>query len=129
MQTPADLRYTKDHEWVRLEADGTLTMGITDFAQGSLGDIVYVELPGAGTAVSHGGRCGSVESTKSVSDLYAAVNGEVVAKNDALDAQPELVNQDPYGQGWMLRIAPSQADLSHLMDSAAYAAHVADAGH
>jgi glycine cleavage system H protein len=129
MQTPADLRYTKDHEWVRLESDGTVTMGITDFAQGSLGDIVYVELPGAGTAVSHGSRCGSVESTKSVSDLYAAVSGEVVAKNDALDAQPELVNQDAYGQGWMLRVKPAGADLSHLMDATAYAAHVDAAGH
>jgi glycine cleavage system H protein len=129
MQTPADLRYTKDHEWVRLESDGTVTMGITDFAQGSLGDIVYVELPGAGTAVSEGSRCGSVESTKSVSDLYAAVSGEVVAKNDELDAQPELVNQDAYGQGWMLRLKPTSADLSHLMDATAYAAHVDAAGH
>lgn len=127
MSIPANLRYTDDHEWARLENDGTVTVGITDFAQSSLGGVVYVELPSSG-ALEAGKSFGQVESTKSVSELYAPISGEVVEKNPALDGEPELVNSDPYGQGWMLRIKPA-GDLSALMDATAYEAHVAAAEH
>jgi len=129
MNVPQNLLYTKSHEWVRREPDGTIVMGITDFAQDALGGVVYVELPGAGTAVSAGQTLGQVESTKSVSELYAAVTGEMTAKNDALDATPELVNSDPFGQGWLVQIQPESDDLSHLLSPEAYAQHVAAAGH
>ena len=98
---PEDLQYTKDHEWVRTE-DDTVRVGVTDYAQEALGDIVFVTLPEAGSQVSAGETCGEVESTKCVSDLYAPLSGTVVERNDALDAAPELVNSDPYGDGWML---------------------------
>ena len=127
MSIPANLRYTHDHEWARLESDGTVTVGITDFAQSSLGGVVYVEVPAAGT-VQAGKTFGQVESTKSVSELYAPISGTIVAKNPELDGEPELVNTDPYGRGWMVRIAPS-SDLSALMDPAAYEAHVAASDH
>ena len=127
MSSPANLRYTNDHEWARLEADGTVTVGITDFAQSALGGVVYVELPSVGTSLAAGGSFGQVESTKSVSELYAPIGGEVVETNAALDGEPELVNTDAYGAGWMVRIRPS-SDLSALMDSTAYDAHVAAAG-
>lgn len=127
MSIPANLRYTDDHEWARLESDGTVTVGITDFAQSSLGGVVYVELPGSGT-LEAGKTFGQVESTKSVSELYAPIGGTVVEKNPLLDGEPELVNTDPYGKGWMVRIAPS-GDLSALMDAKAYEAHVAAADH
>lgn len=126
MSSPSNLRYTHDHEWARAEADGTVTVGITDFAQGSLGGVVYVEVPSSGN-VTAGAAFGQVESTKSVSELFAPISGEIVAKNDALDGEPELVNTDPYGNGWMVRIRPD-GDLSALMDAAAYDAHVATAG-
>jgi len=100
---PAELRYTSEHEWVRLEGDRA-RIGITAYAQEALGDIVYVSLPADGDAVSAGDSCGEVESTKSVSDLYAPLDGTVVARNEALDATPELVNTDPYGQGWMFEV-------------------------
>jgi len=100
---PAELRYTSEHEWVRLEGDRA-RIGITAYAQQALGDIVYVSLPADGDAVSAGDSCGEVESTKSVSDLYAPLDGTVVARNEALDATPELVNTDPYGQGWMFEV-------------------------
>lgn len=129
MNVPQNLQYTKSHEWARLDPDGTIVMGITDFAQDSLGGVVYVELPGAGTEVSQGSTFGQVESTKSVSELYAAVTGEIVEKNAALDVTPELVNSDPYGEGWLVRIRPVSADLGHLMDSSSYAEHVAASGH
>ena len=122
---PEDLQYTKDHEWVRTEGD-TVRMGVTDYAQDALGDIVFVTLPDAGTQVTAGETCGEVESTKSVSDLYAPVSGTVVERNDALDSSPELVNSDPYGDGWMLTIRldePAGAGAAEgLLDAAAYQA-------
>lgn len=127
MSIPANLRYTNDHEWARLESDGTVTVGITDFAQESLGGVVYVEVPGSGS-IEAGASFGQVESTKSVSELYAPISGDIIAKNAELDGEPELVNTDPYGRGWMVRIAP-KGDLSALMDAAAYEAHVAAAEH
>lgn len=102
---PADLKYTKEHEWVRLEG-GVARVGITAFAQDALGDIVYVTLPAEGETVTAGEPCGEVESTKSVSDLYAPLSGTVVAVNEALDATPELVNSDPYVRGWMFELQP-----------------------
>lgn len=101
---PEDLRYTSEHEWVRLVGD-RVRVGITAYAQDALGDIVYVSLPDDGATVTAGTSCGEVESTKSVSDLFAPVSGPVVARNEALDANPELVNSDPYGEGWMFEIS------------------------
>lgn len=119
---PDDLRYTSDHEWVRGDGD-TVRVGITAFAQDALGDVVYVSLPSVGEALAVGDACGEVESTKSVSDIFAPVAGEVIAVNDALDATPELVNSDPYGDGWMFEVRPDDAAvLDDLMDAAAYQA-------
>ena len=119
---PEDLRYTKDHEWVRAEGE-TVRVGVTDYAQDALGDIVFVTLPEVGSQVSAGETCGEVESTKSVSDLYAPVSGTVVERNDALDASPELVNSDPYGDGWMLVVRPDDATaVDGLLDAAGYQA-------
>jgi glycine cleavage system H protein len=102
---PADLKYTKEHEWVRdLATAGTVSMGITDFAQGALGDIVYVQLPKVGDTVASGKVCGEVESTKSVSEIFAPVSGKVIAINDALANSPEFINSDPYNAGWLLEI-------------------------
>ena len=123
--TPEDLHYTKDHEWVRAEGDdgGTLRVGVTDFAQDALGDIVFVTLPEAGSHLTEGEACGEIESTKSVSDVYAPVTGTVTERNEALDASPELVNSDPYGEGWMLAIRPDDASaVDGLLDAAAYQA-------
>jgi glycine cleavage system H protein len=123
--TPEDLHYTKDHEWVRTEGDEgeTLRVGVTDFAQDALGDIVFVTLPEAGSHVTEGEACGEIESTKSVSDVYAPVTGTVTERNEALDAAPELVNSDPYGEGWMLAIRPDDASaVDGLLDAAAYQA-------
>lgn len=118
---PEDLHYTSEHEWVRSVADGVLRVGITSYAQDALGDVVYVTLPEVGAAVSAGDTCGEVESTKSVSDLYAPVSGEVTARNEALDATPELVNSDPYGQGWLYELRPGDAGaVEGLLDSASY---------
>jgi glycine cleavage system H protein len=105
---PDDLRYTSEHEWVRTEG-GRIRVGITAYAQDALGDIVYVQLPEAGSTVEAGSAVGEVESTKSVSDLFAPISGTVVERNEALDATPELVNTDPYGQGWMFEVEPSDA--------------------
>jgi glycine cleavage system H protein len=123
---PADLKYTAEHEWVRVVGDH-LRIGITAYAQEALGDIVFVTLPVEGTDVTAGQSCGEVESTKSVSDVYAPLAGTVTARNEALDANPELVNSDPYGEGWMVDIAPSagvEAALADptLLDAAAYEA-------
>jgi len=121
LEYPEDLRYTAEHEWVRQSGDGTVRIGITAFAQDSLGDVVYVSLPAVGDDVSAGDACGEVESTKSVSDLYAPLAGEVTAVNDALDATPELVNTDPYGEGWMYELRPSDdGAVGALLDAAAY---------
>jgi glycine cleavage system H protein len=117
---PTDLRYTKDHEWVRVEGDEA-TIGITDYAADQLGDIVFVELPDPGRSLDQFATFGVVESVKAVSDLFAPVAGEVVEGNPALAGQPELVNQDPYGAGWMLRVKVSDAaQLDELLDSTAY---------
>ena len=121
---PDDLHYTAEHEWVKVVAEG-VRVGITDHAQEALGDIVFVTLPAPGAQVVGGQTLGEVESTKSVSDIYAPISGEVVARNEALDARPELVNADPYGEGWMIEIRPNEpADVEGLLDSAAYEALV-----
>lgn len=118
---PADLRFAKSHEWVRSEADGTVTIGITDYAQNSLGDITYVQVPKVGAAFKAGETFGVVESVKAASDLYAPVAGSVVAVNGALDAAPETVNKAPYAEGWMIRVKPTDgAAVSGLLDAAAY---------
>jgi glycine cleavage system H protein len=122
---PDDLKYTAEHEWVRSpgESEGSVRIGITHYAQDALGDIVYVSLPEVGDDVEAGGTCGELESTKSVSDVYAPVSGEVVARNVALDTTPELVNDDPYGEGWLFEVRPADAGaVDGLMDAAAYQA-------
>lgn len=120
LEYPAGLRYTAEHEWLRADGD-VLRVGITSFAQEALGDVVYVSLPAVGEAVVAGDTCGEVESTKSVSDLYAPVSGEVTAVNGALDATPELVNSDPYGEGWMYELRPSDAGAAEaLLDVEGY---------
>lgn len=122
---PDDLRYTAEHEWVRA-VEGGVRIGITDHAQQALGDIVFVTLPDVGAQVEAGQPFGEVESTKSVSDVYAPVSGEVVARNDVLDARPELVNADPYGDGWMVEIRPNDpSNADDLLDAAAYGKLVA----
>lgn len=124
MEFPSNLRYTKDHEWIRLEGD-IATVGITDFAQGELGDIVFVDIPTEGETLAAEEVFGSVEAVKTVSDLYLPVAGEVVEVNSAIDGQPDLVNSDPYGAGWMVRVkVASVADVEALMDEAAYRALV-----
>jgi len=125
---PEDLKYTSEHEWLRTpgEHEGAVRIGITDFAQEALGDIVYVSLPEVGATVTAGATCGELESTKSVSDVYAPVSGEVVAVNGGLDATPELVNDDPYGGGWLFEVVPAEpAELDGLLDAAAYQATLA----
>jgi glycine cleavage system H protein len=119
---PDDLKYTAEHEWVRVNADGrTIRVGITDYAQSALGDVVYVSLPALGASVDGGAAFGEVESTKSVSDLYAPVGGTVSARNDALDQQPELINSDPYGEGWIVEIdIADPASLDGLLDAGTY---------
>ncbi|GAA1601858.1 MULTISPECIES: glycine cleavage system protein GcvH [Kribbella] len=118
---PEDLKYTAEHEWVKAGEDGPVRVGITDFAQDQLGDIVYVQLPEVGSAVRAGDACGELESTKSVSDLFAPVNGTVTAVNEALADQPDLVNSDPYGEGWLLDIdVEDAAEVTALMDADAY---------
>jgi glycine cleavage system H protein len=119
MQIPDDLRYTKDHEWLRVES-GRGTVGITDFAQDALGDVVFVELPAVGTTLTAGQTFGVVESNKTVSDLFAPVAGQVVEVNDALRTRPELVNQEPYGGGWMIRVAVTTVADGDLLDAPAY---------
>ena len=117
---PDDLRYTDAHEWVREGDDGVLRVGITDYAQAQLGDVVYVDLPAVGDAVTAGGPCGEVESTKSVSEIYAPVSGEVVAVNGALEGSPELVNSGPYDDGWMFEVRAEGEGRDGLLDAAAY---------
>jgi glycine cleavage system H protein len=122
---PEELKYTSEHEWVRVpgEADGSVRVGITDYAQDALGDIVYVSLPEVGEDVNAGTPAGELESTKSVSDVYVPVSGQVVARNDALEATPELVNTDPYGDGWLFEMQPTDpSDVDGLMSAADYQA-------
>lgn len=123
MHYPDDRRYAENHEWAKVEGDASVRMGISDYAQDALGDIVYVEIPEVGSSVTAGRPCAEVESTKSVSDVYAPVSGVVTATNEALDANPELVNSDPYGEGWFIVIEASEsALLDHLMTAAEYEA-------
>lgn len=122
---PEDLQYSSDHEWVRTTSGDAVRIGITDFAQGALGDIVYVQLPELGSTFTAGDTIGEVESTKSVSDLFAPVGGTVVTRNEALDSAPETVNSDPYGDGWMVEIQlDDPAELENLMDADAYGTQV-----
>lgn len=123
---PSDLRYTKSHEWVRTLPDGSVEIGITDHAQHALGDMVFVEVPEAGRKLAAGDACAVVESVKAASDVYSPLGGEVLAGNAALATQPELINSDPYGQGWILRLKPSAgASSGALMTSDAYQAEAA----
>jgi len=122
---PEDLKYTSEHEWVRVpgETDGSVRVGITDYAQDALGDIVYVSLPEVGESVTAGTPAGELESTKSVSDVYVPVSGSVVARNDALEATPELVNTDPYGDGWLFEMQPTDpSEVDNLMSASDYQA-------
>lgn len=120
--TPSDLTYTKDHEWVKENSDGTIRMGITDYAQSALGDIVYIQLPKVGATINANSVCGEVESTKSVSEIFAPVSGKVLRVNEKLEANPELINSDPYGEGWIAELGEvsrpqallSAQDYSHL---------------
>lgn len=119
---PEDLYYSEEHEWVRID-DDIATIGITDYAQDQLGDIVYVDLPAVGDVIESGSVIGELESTKSVSEIFAPIAGEIVARNDALEAGPEVVNSDPYGEGWLIKVRPSDEDPSSaLLESEAYAA-------
>ncbi len=125
---PAELRYTKSHEWIRKESDGTVTIGITDHAQEALGDLVFVEAPEAGRQVAQGEAVAVVESVKAASDVYASIGGEVVGGNDALADTPELVNSDPYGEGWIMKIRPANmADVDALLDADGYSKVLEDA--
>lgn len=118
---PHGLRYTAEHEWVRADGDGVYTVGVTDYAASALGDVVYVSLPAGGGALSSGAVLGEVESTKSVSEVYAPLPGEVVECNDLLESQPDLINTDPYGDGWMVKIRSSDdAAFAGLMDAESY---------
>lgn len=125
--TPEELLYTPSHEWLRRHGEnpGEATVGITDFAQDQLGDVVYVDLPAAGTAVSAGEACGEIESTKTVAELYAPVTGEVIAANGELIDAPELVNESPYGEGWLIRVRiTDESELEGLLDAAGYRAEI-----
>ena len=127
---PQNLKYLDSHEWARVESDGSVTIGISDHAQSALGDLVFVEVPEVGRAVTKGNAAAVVESVKAASDVYSPVSGEVIATNQALGSAPELVNQDPYGQGWLFKVKPSKKDeLAQLLDATAYGKVVADAAH
>jgi glycine cleavage system H protein len=129
-EIPADLSYTDEHEWVQRTGDDTVRVGITDYAQSALGDVVFVQLPDVGTEVTAGESFGEVESTKSVSDLYAPVSAKVVAVNGDLEGNPQLVNSDPYGEGWLVDLQVDAADLEDglraLLDAEGYRATVAE---
>ena len=122
MKVPDELWYTEEHEWLREEPDGTVTVGITDHAQAELGDVVYLELPAVGDEVTRGGSCGVIESVKAVSDLFAPVSGTVTAVNGALEAAPQQVNESPYGAGWLLKLNPARLaeERAALLAAAAY---------
>lgn len=123
MNVPGELRYSSDHEWVRLDGGGCVRVGITDYAQDALGDVVFIDLPPVGTKVVPGAMFGEVESTKSVSELFAPLSGTVVVVNDELEVAPERVNEDPYGDGWICEIELSDpAELEDLMDATSYSA-------
>jgi glycine cleavage system H protein len=121
MNTPSDLRYTKEHEWVKIESDDVVVFGITDFAQSALGDVVFASLPKVGASLTAGQTCGEVESTKSVSDIYSPVTGVVKEINEKLVNSPEILNSDPYGAGWMVRLSGvSKSQVETLLDAAGY---------
>ncbi|QJW88399.1 glycine cleavage system protein GcvH [Spirosoma taeanense] len=121
MNFPAELSYTQDHEWIRIEADGTAVIGITDFAQHELGDIVYVDITAIGQSLSKGEVFGSVEAVKTVSDLFLPIDGEVLELNPAIEKTPQLLNEDPYGEGWIIRLKPSDAgQKDDLLSAEAY---------
>ncbi|MGH2663730.1 MAG: glycine cleavage system protein GcvH [Actinomycetota bacterium] len=121
MEYPGDLKYTTEHEWAAVEEGNRVRVGITDFAQDALGDVVYVDIPEEGTEIRAGAAFGEVESTKSVSDLFSPVSGKVVARNEVLSETPELINQDPYGEGWIVVVEMSDpAELDDLLDAQAY---------
>jgi len=125
--TPEDLKYTKEHEWVRDNGDGTVTVGITDHAQDELGDLVFVELPEAGHRVAGGEACAVVESVKAASDIYSPLGGEVTEINPVLGDAPETINDDPYGAGWLFKLRPSDASqLDDLLDATGYQSFVAE---
>lgn len=124
---PSDLKYVASHEWLRVGADGVVTVGITDHAQALLGDIVFVELPKAGAQLAAEEQAGVVESVKAASDVYSPIAGEIVEVNDVLEGEPQLANTDPYGEGWFFKLRPaSAADLDALMDAAAYTAEIGE---
>jgi glycine cleavage system H protein len=126
MNIPDELRYTEEHEWVRKEGD-IMVVGITDYAQGELGDVVYVELPSAGDHFSQSDPFGSIEAVKAASDLYTPLSGEVVEVNDQLAEAPETINKDPYGDGWMIKIkADDENEFDGLLDAAAYQEHIGE---
>jgi len=129
VEYPDDRKYTKEHEWARDESEGRIRVGITDFAQDALGDVVYVDVPEVGTEVTAGQPFGEVESTKSVSDVYSPVSGRVIERNAGLEEHPELVNEDPYGDGWIVAIEMADAaQLEQLLDAGAYRRFVEEAG-
>jgi glycine cleavage system H protein len=121
MNIPAELKYTKDHEWIRLESDGTVTVGITDFAQGELGDIVYVEIETEGESLDQEEVFGTIEAVKTVSDLFMPISGEILSFNGELEGSPETVNSNPYDDGWMVKIKPSdESQLEGLLSAVDY---------
>lgn len=127
---PAELRYAATHEWARLEEDGTVTVGITDHAQGALGDVVFVELPEIDIDIQAGTEAGVVESVKAASDIYAPVSGTVIAINEALEESPETINEDPYGSGWFFKLRPTDtAELDELLDAEGYGEVAENEGH
>jgi len=129
-EIPGDLKFLKSHEWARVEDNGTVTVGISDHAQGLLGDLVYVELPSVGDKVQAGNACAVVESVKAASDVYSPVSGEIVAGNVDLGGQPELINQDPYGAGWIMRIRPDdKQQFAAMLDARGYEAQLAAETH
>ena len=127
MQTPDDIKYLASHQWGRLEADGTVTVGITDYAQDQLGDVVFVDLPAVGSQLAQAGEAGSIESVKTASDLFSPVSGTVLAHNPALEETPEIVNDSPYQRGWLFRVQPDDAtaEWGNLLDAAGYQVAVA----
>ena len=127
---PANLKFLDSHEWARLESDGTVTIGISDHAQNALGDLVFVEVPEVGKALTKGGAAAVVESVKAASDVYSPLSGEVIAANEALGSAPELVNTDPYGEGWLFKLKPANTgELSQLLDAKAYEKVLAEEAH
>ncbi len=123
-EVPSELKYTESHEWLRLEDDGLITVGVTDHAQALLGDLVFVELPEAGTEFVAGDECCVVESVKAASDVYMPISGEIIEINEALADEPEIINNSPYDNGWLFKVKPSANELADLMDADAYQAEI-----